>query len=510
MPSKKNENPILINFLNSRNKQPKSWLQQQALLHPNHIAFYTNDYQLTFSELNHYTQNYAAFFKEKIGAQKRSYKRIAILSNNQPKMYFSILALWELGIEVQLLNTRLTKEELNYQLVDANTHLLITELYDASEFDQIGLLSFPKQEDLKRVNEVKSIDLGYQERGIASIMYTSGTTGKPKGVPQTFANHKASSLATQKSLNVQVGETWLCCVPLYHISGLSILLRSLVLGIGVHLCERFEPKLVNQLILNKKITYISLVTKMLRELMAYVPSNGYPESFKQILLGGGPVERPLLETCIKKSLPIMVSYGMTETCAQVVACQTKKNIQKNGVTGKPLAHVHLRIKEAKRPYDAGEILLKGPSIVDHYLNEQGKECWIEDGWFCTGDWGYLDNDGDLFILSRMSERIVSGGENIYPPEIEAAFLKNKKVLEVVVVGKQDAIWEQRPVAYIKLKKRATIDVTEIKQLLQPLATYKHPDEIYVVHEIPKTASGKPLKRLFLSEERVSYIDYQLK
>lgn len=506
---KKNENLILINSQNFRNKQPKSWLQRQALLHPNHLAFTSNNCQFTFSELNHYIQKYVSFFQEEMKNQNKEYKRVAILSNNHPKMYFTILALWELGIEVQLLNTRLTKEELMYQLKDANTHLLITELYEKTEI-RTTLLSFPKSEELKNIMEGHFIDLGYQDEHIASIMYTSGTTGKPKGVPQTFGNHKASSLATQKSMNINSGESWLCCVPLYHISGLSILLRSLVLGIGVHLCENFDPKKVNQFILKSKVNYLSLVTKMLRELIAYVSINGYPEHFKQILLGGGPVELSLLETCKKNNLSVMFSYGMTETCAQVVAGQNKLSTEKKGTVGKPLFHVQLKIKEASQPYEAGEILLKGPSIVTRYLNDREKACWNDDGWFSTGDWGYLDRDGDLFILSRMSERIISGGENIYPSEIETAFLKSKKVAEAIVVGKKDAIWGQRPVAYIKLQKMSTLTHMEIQELLQFLAPYKHPDEIFIVHEIPKTASGKTLKRLFLTEERVNYIDYQLR
>jgi len=206
-------------------------------------------------------------------------------------------------------------------------------------------------------------------------------------------------------------------------------------------------------------------------------------------------------------LPVMLSYGMTETCSQVVAGKINLHSKFKDTVGRPLMGVQIKIDGTDQANESGEILLKGPSIVKGYLNGRDRHSWTKEGWFCTGDWGYLTDTGELKILSRMSERIISGGENIYPAEIEAIFLKSQKIAEAIVIGRADPNWGQRPVAYLKLIDK--VSVNEICNLMEQLASYKHPDEIFVIHDLPKTASGKPLKRLFLTEERVNYIDYQL-
>lgn len=401
------------------------------------------------------------------------------------------------------MNTRLTKNEILDQLRHARTDVLLAPVKKVMRGVQAILL--PNINEVATISTDSTIDRGYVNESIASIMYTSGTTGKPKGVPQTFANHRASSLATKEKLSVKVGDSWLCCVPLYHISGLSIVLRSLVLGISVYLLPRFDAEKINKIILEERVDHISMVTKMLKEQLPLIPVGGYPKKLCTILLGGGPVDTSLFRACQEKYLPIVLSYGMTETCSQVVA--TNKEC-KPGSSGYPLTNVSVRIKGIVEPYAAGEILLRGPSIISNYLNdEHSHEAWTSDGWFCTGDWGYLDEAGELFLVSRMNEQIISGGENIYPAEIEEALLRSEKISEAVVVGKVDETWGQRPVAYIKLLE--SLDEDELRRLLQPLASYKHPDELFVVHAIPKTASGKNIKRVFLTTERVKYIDYRL-
>ncbi|WP_142427364.1 o-succinylbenzoate--CoA ligase [Enterococcus durans] len=500
MHSKKKENQILNNFPNSHSKRPNSWLQQQALLHPEQPALYSKNRCLTFSELNHYVQKYAQYYLQKMD---KNVQRVAILSENCEEMYLSILGLWELGIEIQFLNTRLTKNEILDQLSHAQTDVLIAPVKQAMR--EIQMIFLPKIKEVATISTDSTIDSGYMNESIASIMYTSGTTGKPKGVPQTFANHCASSLATKEKLSVKVGDSWLCCVPLYHISGLSIVLRSLVLGISVYLLPNFDAEKINKIILKGKVNHISMVTKMLKDQLPLIPVGGYPKQLCTVLLGGGPVDTAVIRACQEKHLPIVLSYGMTETCSQVVA--TNKEC-KPGSSGYPLANVRVKIKGTIEPYVAGEILLRGPSIISNYLDDEHVHVvWTSDGWFCTGDWGYLDEEGELFLVSRMNEQIISGGENIYPAEIEEALLRSEKISEAVVVGKTDDTWGQRPVAYIKLLD--PLEEPELRQLLQPVASYKHPDELFVVHTIPKTASGKNIKRIFLTEERVKYIDYRL-
>jgi O-succinylbenzoic acid--CoA ligase len=482
-----------------------SWLQRQAQLHPERPAFYWQDKSWSFAALQQEVTDFACYYQEKI---PQTVKRVAILSNNSPEMYFTILALWELGKEVQLLNTRLTAKEIQYQLDDGQCLWVITNL--PVDLPMKQQLAFGQRAGGTVAKPAES----YQKEQIASIMYTSGTTGNPKGVPQTFGNHLASAQATQLNLAVTPEDCWSCVVPLYHISGLSILLRSLVLGISVRLYDRFDAVQMADELLAKKVTIVSFVSKMLSDLLPLIPDTGYP-SLRYVLLGGGPIAKEVLAQCQAKQLAVIQSYGMTETCSQVVALPPDKAAEKIGSSGLPLSQVELRIQpqseqSQKEQADViGEIQLRGPAIVTHYLNNRGSDQWSEDGWFATGDLGFVDSEGYLYVVTRLSELIISGGENIYPTEVEQALVNHPKIAEAAVVGETSQEWGQVPVAYLTLYEPLTFqEVTA--HLKGQLAGYKHPRRYYQVKEMPRTASGKIVKRVLLTEERVNYIEQQIK
>ncbi|WP_461198150.1 o-succinylbenzoate--CoA ligase [Enterococcus sp. N249-2] len=480
-----------------------SWLQRQAQLHPERPAFYWQNKGWSFAALQAEVQQYAAYYEAHLIAAQR----VAIYSENKPEMVFTILALWALGIEVQCLNTRLTNKELAFQLQDADCQLVITD--SCLDLADVQLLPFGKKNAVAFDIEDRLV---YQSNQIASIMYTSGTTGKPKGVPQTFGNHQASAKATQQNLRISEEDCWLCAVPLYHISGLSIVLRMVQLGISMRLYDRFDPKAMAADLASSKGTVVSLVSKMLRDMLPYVPQEGFL-GLRYILLGGGPIDRSLLEQCQHKQLSVIQSYGMTETCSQVVALPPTKATAKLGASGIPLKGVQLQIVDAKRhPATAineanrvGEIYLKGAAIVSSYLNARGCEQWDQEGWFATGDLGYLDEDGYLYVVSRSSELIISGGENIYPAEVEQALQQHSAVAEAAVVGQDNIQWGQEAVAFVVLKQAASKQVL-LDSLENKLAHYKFPRHIYQIDALPRTASGKIIKRRLLSEERVNEIE----
>ena len=250
-----------------------SWLQRQAQLHPERPAFIGKIKAGRLLPCKKKSRLMLCYYEHRI---PQTIERVAILSNNSPEMYFTILALWELGKQIQFLNTRLTEKELYYQLTDAACQWVVTNR--SLSLPRIKFLPFGKLQE--RFFFCADFDLPKTQ--VASIMYTSGTTGNPKGVPQTFGNHFASAQATQINLSVTADDCWCCVVPLYHISGLSILLRSLILGISVRLYDRFDAQQIASDLAAGKGTVLSLVTKMLIDLLPLTGDNGYP-SLRYIL-----------------------------------------------------------------------------------------------------------------------------------------------------------------------------------------------------------------------------------
>jgi O-succinylbenzoic acid--CoA ligase len=210
------------------------------------------------------------------------------------------------------------------------------------------------------------------------------------------------------------------------------------------------------------------------------------------LLGGGPAPKPLLEKCKDYSLPVYQTYGMTETASQIVTLSPEYSLSKLGSAGKPLFHSQLKIihdgKEQLR-LEHGEIVVKGPTVTSGYFNRQdATNSSIQNGWLHTGDIGYLDEEGFLYVLDRRKDLIISGGENIYPAEIESALLSHPNVKDAGVIGKQDEKWGQIPVAFVVCDHLTAEEIQSY--CLERLARYKVPKLIYFASELPRNATNK--------------------
>ncbi|MBM6618054.1 o-succinylbenzoate--CoA ligase [Bacillus suaedaesalsae] len=482
-------------------QQTPNWLMQRAYLTPDRVALQKDNQQLTFQQLH---ENVSIITKKLhcLGIKKDA--RVAILAPNSIQMVELLHACKYIGVITVLLNTRLTTHELVWQIEDADVEAVFA---DGNYFDLLGDSSAnviplevlnetqPKEDGLCIQTE---FELGKPD----TIMYTSGTTGSPKGVIHTYGNHYYSAVGSALNLGLHHHDVWLACVPFFHVSGLSILMKSVIYGMKVIIHEGFDPKVINHSIQTENVTMISLVSTMLQQVLTDLKESNqtYPEALRCVLLGGGPAPKSLLERSKELGIPVYQTYGMTETASQIVTLSPEYSLTKLGSAGKPLFHSQVKIMNEGKMQESlqpGEIVVKGPTVTSgYYKREEATLASIQDGWLSTGDIGYLDEDGFLFVLDRRKDLIISGGENIYPAEIESVLLSHLSIQEAGVIGKDDDRWGQVPVAFVVA---TGITESEVKKYcLERLAKYKVPAEVRFVTELPRNATNK-LQRHKLQE-----------
>jgi len=299
------------------------------------------------------------------------------------------------------------------------------------------------------------------------------------------------------NLGLSDKDKWLVTLPLFHISGLSILLRSVIYGIPLVLHDRFVPKQANEFIMNEGVTIMSVVSNMLTRMLEDLGEQRYPSAFRCMLLGGGPAPLPLLQACVERDIPVMQTYGMTETCSQFATLAPQYMLSKLGSAGKPLFQSELRIVDSNGDQlpagEAGEIIVRGPNVSSGYYNRENDS--FTEGWLYTGDIGYVDEEGFLYVLDRRKDLIISGGENVYPAEIEAVLLSHPHVIEAGVTAIVDEKWGQRPIAFVVLSSEGAFHEEQLLYYCsEQLARYKLPAAIYSVKELPRNAAGKLLRR----------------
>lgn len=476
------------------------WLAQRAQLTPNRLALETKHERLTFRQLYARVRQTASSIQA-LGI--RPLAHVASLQANTLTCAVITHALMMTGAVMVPLNTRLSEDELTQQLQDSECSILIT---DQTYYDQavkvrarIGCTVLPAAELEQQEMPLAEFNPEVRLDDPCTVIFTSGTTGRPKGVVLTNGNHWWSANASLINLGMSPSDQWLCCVPLFHVSGLSILMKSVIYGMPVYLCEKFSPETVNQLIISGGITHISVVASMLQRMIDQLGENTYPESLRCVLLGGGPVPEQLLQRCLDQQMPIYQTYGMSETASQAATLPPEYMLEKAGSAGKPLFPIQIRIslnEHEAAPREPGEIMVKGPTVFSHYLNNaEATKKAFDNEWFRTGDIGYLDEDGFLFVLDRRKDLIISGGENIYPAEVESFLNGCAAIRGAGVIGVPDKKWGQVPVAFVRLKEGATFSETDlIASCKVHLAAYKVPKRIFAIDELPENAAHKLVRR----------------
>jgi O-succinylbenzoic acid--CoA ligase len=480
------------------------WLKQRARLSPERIALEADGAKLAYRELDTAVDTMTAGLTER---GVKAGEAVALLAGNGAVFAQAVHAVARAGAVLMPLNLRLTPGEIAWQLEDAGVHRL---LHDAAHHD---LAAAVRDEvapleliDLETVTarpealEGRRFDLA----ALHSVVYTSGTTGRPKGAKLTYGNHLWSTTASALNLGFRADDRWLACLPLFHVGGLSILLRSVIYGTTAVVHPSFDAARVNAAIDGEGISIVSVVANMAQRMLDERDDRPYPETLRCVLLGGGPAPEPLLRRCAAIGVPVVQTYGLTETASQIATLAPEDALRKLGSAGKPLFGAELRILGEDgaecAPGEAGEIAVRGPSVSPGYLNRPDETAAVmRDGWLHTGDLGHLDGEGYLYVLDRRDDLIVSGGENVYPAEVEAVLQSHPAVLEAGVYGVDDERWGRAPVAAVVLREGAMVSAADLlAHCGGRLAAYKTPQRVDFVASLPRNAAGKLLRNQLAS------------
>ncbi len=315
---------------------------------------------------------------------------------------------------------------------------------------------------------------------VAAIIHTSGTTAAPRPVELTYGNFLWSALGSAVALGLSGEERWLCALPLSHVGGLSILMRSAIYATGAVVHERFEADRVTHALRTERITLVSLVATTLLRLLEEGLQR--PRALRCALTGGGPVPEDLLGRARAAGVPVSLTYGLTESCSQVTTTPAADLAAARASAGPPLFCTRVAIAPD------GEILVRGPTVAP--------AAPAPDGWLHTGDLGALDRDGRLLVTGRSADTIVSGGENVAPAEVEAVIEAHPDVREAAVLGRPDPRWGEAVTAIVVAREGRAVSAAELRaHCARTLAPYKVPKEfVQSAGPLPRTPSGKLLRR----------------
>jgi O-succinylbenzoic acid--CoA ligase len=491
------------------------WLRQRASISPERLALIADGTQLTYAQLSARVEAAAARLQTE---DVRPGDLVALLAQNGAPYVVAVHAIARIGAVLLPLNFRLAPAELAWLLKDAAAHRLLheqahheTALALRGEAPPLQLISLDKltaaDSPSPPTPRPEALEGGRGPGGGAfdlasphSVLYTSGTTGRPKGAVLTYGNHLWSATASALNLGLQPDDRWLACLPLFHVGGLSILLRSVIYGTTAVVHAGFDAARVNAAIDNEGVTIVSVVANMLQRLLDERGDRPYPPTLRCVLLGGGPAPEALLRRCAALGVPVVQTYGLTETASQIATLAPEDALRKLGSAGKPLFGGELRIVSDDGagcpPGVAGEIVVRGPTVTPGYLNRPAETAaTIRGGWLHTGDLGHLDSESYLYVLDRRDDLIVSGGENVYPAEIEAVLHSHPDVLEAGIYAVADARWGKSPAAIVVLRAGAPGDAPALIAFCrQRLAAYKTPCRIDFAVSLPRNAAGKLLRR----------------
>lgn len=448
------------------------WLKTSANRYPDKTAIFYQDQHISYQLLYEQAQKVA------YELDQLQHHRVALVAENTLMDCYFIHAAIIANIEIVMINKHLTEHEMRKQMASVDTELLFSN-NTYTHISAIHKTAFVR----KAINQHSTLTAKPNHpEDILSIMFTSGTTGVQKAVPQRFINHLASAGNCKATFTYDHNSIWLDVLPLFHISGLSILLRAVIDGCTVVLHEKFDAQQIIDDIKEKEITHLSLVPQTLERLLRQGLNQQY--ALQAILIGGAKLDDRLLIQARSAALPIYTSFGMTETCSQMITA-TPQDIEKYP---KSVGQVNQNIQLFNVVNQVGEIGVRGDNVMHGYLYpESANQGAFIDGFFLTGDIGYIKDDY-LYILDRRKDLIISGGENIYPSEIEQVILSHTPVHTACVIGIEDSKWGSVPVCLYEAD--GNLEATIKDALNNNIAKYKHPKQFIRVNNLKRTSNGK--------------------
>jgi len=422
---------------------------------------------------------------------------VALLGNNDPEYIINILALWQLKAVPVLINPRLTSEEIELQLETVKSKVLLSHSNnDIGNFSNAEVTQYPFT-SIKKVKDFDSPEL-LKPESTAVIIFTSGASGKPKGVELSFNNLIQSAKISDQLLEYSKDDRWLASLPFNHIAGLSIITRSLLFGSSICIPDELHTDNILRAMENFKPTLCSLVPTQLKRI---IEISGEPnEELRSVLLGGGYVFPRLVTDAINSGWNIVKVYGATETSSLITALNSDEAYERPTSVGKALKPNDLIILgEGNVPLpwgEIGEIAVASPSIMKgYYSNESATRKKYNDDHYLTGDIGYMDADGYLYVEARRTDLIVTGGENVNPNEVENRIIEHPDISDVAVFPLADDDWGELVSASIVMKNgKDEIQLDELEQFLKKdLAGFKIPKKIFFEESLPVNDLGKIIR-----------------
>lgn len=488
------------------------FMTRRAILSPDKEGLVCEDVRRNFKEMNERSNRFANAMQ---GLGVGHGDRVGVLALNESEYYDMFFGLGKIGAILAPVNYRLAGPEIEFILSDCGAKVVFfgkeyTEIIDSirNNISAEKLIAISDDvpewalsyDSLIGDSSDQEPELIGGDDDTLTILYTSGTTGKPKGAELTHSYYFWTSVNLMSTLG-DTGDTSLVALPLFHIGALAVLPYFTHQGVKSVLLRSLDPKRFLELIQEEKITGFGSVPQLLDFLKLVPDFEQYDwSSVKVILVYAAPVPVTLIKEYAEAGIEVRQLYGLTE-CNTGTVLDSDNAIIKVGSCGRPFFHTEVRVVDDDGrnvgPEELGEVLLRAPNVMKGYWNrpEDTAEA-IKDGWLHTGDIAKMDQDGFLYIMDRKKDMIISGGENIYPAEIEDSLLANPKVGDVGVIGYPHEVWGEAVKAVVVVNEGEELTEEElIEWCRDKIGRFKIPKKVVFTDTIPRTPTGKILKRV---------------